>query len=210
MSYRYIAIEGNIGAGKSTLANMLAKHYDARLILEEFADNNFLAKFYEDAERYAFPLELSFLADRYKQLKQYLLEQDLFAQKVITDYILTKSKLFARINLKDSEYDLFQRLFDIMDLHLPPPDLLIYLHAPISKLSANIRKRGRPFEQNISHEYLERVQQVYQQFLKQETQKTLVIDTTAVDFIENPEHFAYLIEFLEKGYDFTTHYLSLG
>ena len=209
MSYRYIAIEGNIGAGKSTLANMLAKHYNARLILEEFADNNFLAKFYQDAERYAFPLELSFLADRYKQLKQYLLGQELFQQKIITDYIFTKSKLFARVNLKDCEYELFQRLFDIIDLHFPPPDLLIYLHAPTNRLMGNIRKRGRSFEQSISNEYLEQVQQVYQQFLKQEMQKTVIIDTSSVDFIENPAHFNRLVNFLEKDYDFTTHYLSL-
>src|ERR1700744_4466381 len=115
MSYHYIAIEGNIGSGKSTLANLLAKHYDARLVLEEFADNNFLPKFYQEPERYAFPLELSFLADRYKQLKQLAVNQDLFQQQIVSDYMFTKSKLFARINLKNDEYELFQKLFDIAD-----------------------------------------------------------------------------------------------
>jgi len=209
MNYQYIAVEGNIGAGKSTLANLLAKHYDARLVLEEFADNNFLPKFYQDAERYAFPLELSFLADRFKQLKQLTINHDLFNGNVISDYVITKSKLFARVNLKDQEYELFQKLFDIMAPNLPVPDLLIYLHTPINKLQQNIKQRGRTYEQTISAEYLERVQQVYQQYLKQEAQKTLIIDTGTFDFINEPLNFEKLISFLEKDYDFRTHYLSI-
>lgn len=207
--YRYIAIEGNIGAGKSTLANLLAKHYEARLVLEQFADNNFLPKFYDDPERYAFPLELSFLADRYKQLKQLLINQDIFQQKIISDYIFTKSKLFARVNLKEAEYELFQRLFDIIDLHLPPPDLLIYLHAPIPGLQSNIKKRGREYEQKIPNEYLHDVQEVYNQYIKQEINKTLIIDMTDVDFIAKPDHLKQLIDFIEKDYDFKTYYLSI-
>lgn len=209
MNYQYIAIEGNIGAGKSTLANLLAKHYDARVVLEEFADNNFLPKFYQDAERYAFPLELSFLADRFKQLKQLAINHDLFNGNVISDYVITKSKLFARVNLKDQEYELFQKLFDIIAPNLPVPDLLIYLHTPVNKLQQNIKQRGRTYEQSISAEYLERVQQVYQQYLKQEVQKTLIIDTGAFDFINEPLNFEKLISFLEKDYDFRTHYLSI-
>lgn len=209
MNYRFIAIEGNIGAGKSTLANLLAKHYDARLILEEFADNNFLPKFYNEPERYAFPLELSFLADRFKQLKQRVLLQDLFQQKVISDYIFTKSKLFAKVNLKDDEYDLFQKLFDIIDQQLPQPDLLIYLHCPVGRLQQNISRRGRSYEQNIPDEYLERVQDVYKQYLKQNLHKTLVIDVSNADFVENPLQFEALTTFLERDYDFGTHFLSL-
>jgi len=207
--YRYIAIEGNIGSGKSTLATLLAKHYEARLVLEEFADNTFLPKFYEDPERYAFPLELSFLADRYKQLKQLLINQDIFQQKIVSDYIFTKSKLFARINLKEQEYDLFQKLFDIIDLHLPPPDLLIYLHSPIPGLQANIKKRGRDYEQKIPNEYLHNVQEVYSQYLKQEINKTLMIDMTGIDFIDKPAQFRQLVDFIEKDYDFKTYYLSI-
>ncbi|XZF14409.1 deoxynucleoside kinase [Chitinophagaceae bacterium MMS25-I14] len=208
MPYRYIAIEGNIGSGKTTLATMLAKHYNARLIPEEFADNNFLPKFYAEPDRYAFPLELSFLADRYKQLKTQLVTQDLFQEKIISDYIFIKSKLFARINLKSDEYELFQKLFDIIDLQLPAPDLLIYLHAPIEKLQQNIARRGRSYEQSIPDQYLEQVQDVYNKFIKLEQGKTLIIDTSEADFIAHPEHFGQLVEFLEKDYDFSTHYLS--
>ncbi|HXS35339.1 MAG TPA: deoxynucleoside kinase [Flavipsychrobacter sp.] len=208
MAYRYIAIEGNIGSGKSSLADLLAKHYNARLILEEFADNNFLPKFYQEPERYAFPLELSFLADRYKQLKQLVVNQDLFQQQIISDYMFTKSKLFARINLKNDEYELFQKLFDIADLHLPPPDLLIYLHAPVSVLKQNIKKRGRAYEQDIPDTYLESVQQIYQQYIKQEMHKTLIVDSSIIDFVNVPTDFNRLVEFLDKDYDFKTHYLS--
>jgi deoxyadenosine/deoxycytidine kinase len=208
MKYRFIAIEGNIGAGKSTLANLLAKHYDAKLILEEFADNNFLPKFYQEPERYAFPLELSFLADRYKQLKSALLHPDLFQQKVVSDYLFIKSKLFAKVNLKTEEYELFQKLFDIIDLHLPAPDLLIYLHCPIKKLQENIQKRGRTYEQKIPDDYLEKVEEVYQQYLKQKLHKTVIIDTSHIDFIKELEYFSHLIRFLEEDIEFTTHYLN--
>ena len=209
MNYRYIAVEGNIGAGKTTLAKMLAAHYNARLVLEEFADNNFLPKFYAEPERYAFPLELSFLADRYKQLKNLLTVQDLFQQTVVSDYIFAKSKLFARTNLKEEEYDLFQKLFDIIDLHLPPPDVLIYLHAPIQKLQHNIHQRGRSYEQSIPDEYLDKVQHIYQQYLKQDLSKTIIIDMNEADFVSKPEHLAKLIHFMEQDYDFRTHYFSL-
>jgi deoxyguanosine kinase len=209
MAHRYIAVEGNIGSGKSTLAHLLAKHYNATLVLEQFADNNFLPKFYKEPERYAFPLELSFLADRYKQLKELLINPDIFQQKIVSDYTFMKCKLFARVNLKEDEYDLFQKFFDIIDLHLPPPDLLIYLHAPISKLQQNIRKRGRNFEQAIPDTYLEKVQQVYQQYLRQEMTKTLVIDTTHADFVGDPAQFERLIAFLDKDYNFRTHYFSV-
>lgn len=209
MNYRYIAVEGNIGAGKSTLAELLSKHYNARLILEEFADNNFLPKFYNEPERYAFPLELSFLADRYKQQKD-LLHTELFQENIVSDYVFTKSKLFARTNLKDDEYTLFHRFFEIVENHLPKPDLVIYLHMPINRLQQNIRRRGRSFEQDISNEYLEKVQQVYQQYLKQEAQKTLIVDAQNADFLESPEHFAQLVAFLEKDYDYTSHYLAIN
>lgn len=196
-SPQFICIEGNIGAGKSTLAHLLARHYDARLILEEFADNTFLRKFYRDAERYAFPLELSFLADRYKQLKDLLPKQELFDRKIISDYVFTKSKLFARVNLKEDEYELFQKLFDIIDLHLPAPDLLVYLNSPVAQLQQNIRRRGRDYEQEIPDEYLDRVQAVYSQFLLEEQQPMIIVDMSATDFVGAPGQLQELVRMIE-------------
>jgi deoxyguanosine kinase len=179
---RYIAIEGNIGAGKTTLAGILAAELNAREVLEEFADNTFLPKFYADPERYAFPLELSFLADRYKQLKEVVAAPDLFAQPVVTDYLIIKSKLFARINLTDAEYELFARVFDVMELHLPQPDVLLFLHAPVSTLQAHIRIRGRDYEQDITDEYLGRVGKMYDEYLSTLSLPVVMIDTSVYDF----------------------------
>ena len=199
MQYHYIAIEGNIGAGKTTLAELLSKHYNARLILEEFADNTFLPKFYDDPKRYAFPLELSFLADRYKQLEQMLTEQDLFRQITISDYTFIKSKLFASINLEADEYNLFQKLFDIIDLQLPSPDLLIYLQAPVNLLQQHIQTRGRTYEQNISNQYLQKVSKAYHEHFLKDDQPVLVVDTERIDFLNNPLQFNRLIDFLNSG-----------
>lgn len=208
MEYRYIAVEGNIGAGKSTLALMLSAYYGTRLLEEGFADNHLLPKYYKDPERYALQLELSFLAARYKQCKQ-LLSGDLFQEKVVADYMFTKSKLFARVSLPDEEYYLFEKLFEIIEPQLPVPDLLIYLHAPIGRLQRNIRERGRSYEAQIEDEYLERLQDVYRQYLRQEQQKTLIVDISATDFAGNPDHFRQLTVFLEKDYDYKTHHLMI-
>src|ERR1700759_4458412 len=154
MQYHYIAIEGNIGAGKTTLAHLLAKQLNARLILEEFADNPFLPKFYENPGQYAFPLELFFMAERYKQLKELLQTKDMFQNITISDYLFTKCLLFAKVNLPEEEFRLYQKLFEIIHQQLLFPDILIYLHAPVSRLQLNIRKRKREYEQNIADEYL--------------------------------------------------------
>lgn len=185
--FRYIAVEGNIGAGKTTLATQLAAHYQARLVLEGFAENTFLPLFYADQERYAFPLELSFLADRYKQLSEELAPRDLFQQTVVSDYIFIKSKLFARTTLGPDEYQLFTRLFDIINPQLPQPDLLIYLSAPIPVLQERIHKRGRSYELQIQDEYLARVQQTYDSWLKTNPCHILYVDTTRVNFLEKNE-----------------------
>lgn len=198
MQFRYIAIEGNIGSGKSTLANLLANHFNARIILEEFEDNTFLPKFYEEPARYAFPLELSFLADRYNQLKKTLLVPELFSENIVSDYVFTKSKLFARINLQGNEYELFQKLFDIIDLQLPAPDLLIFLHAPVAKLQDNIRKRGRAYEKRIPDAYLGQVADIYQQYLRVYQFPVLTIDTTETDFLHRPADFARLVRFIHE------------
>lgn len=154
MKYNFITIEGNIGAGKTTLSRLLSRHYNARLILEEFAENPFLPKFYESPEQYAFPLELFFMAERYKQLKDLLQTNDLFQQLTISDYLFTKCLLFAKVNLPEEEFRLYQKLFDIINPQIVQPQLLIYLHTPVEKLQKNIKKRNRSYEQNIPDDYL--------------------------------------------------------
>lgn len=196
MPPRYIAIEGNIGAGKTTLAQLLAERIGGRLVLEEFADNNFLPKFYAEPERYAFPLELSFLADRYKQLKDFVAQPDLFAQPIVTDYLFIKSKLFARINLENAEYELFARVFEVMDLHLPQPDVLLFLHAPVHILQAHIRQRGRDYEQAIKDEYLARVSRMYEEYLSTLRLPVVMIDTSIFDFRGDSPHLQHLIKLL--------------
>ena len=209
MNYRHLAVEGNIGSGKTTLARMLAEHYGTRLALEEFEDNHLLPKFYSDPLRYGFALELSFLADRFSQLKG-LLPPDLFQEKLVTDYALDKSRLFARVNLKDDEYALFHRFFDMIHPQLPPPDLMIYLHAPVGKLRQHIRQRGRSYEQDIPDDYLERIQEAYQQYLKQDPCRIIILDAANADFASQPDHFRQLTDFLGKNYDFRQHYLAIN
>lgn len=201
MKYQYITIEGNIGAGKTTLANKLAEHYNAKLILEEFADNPFLPKFYEKPQQYAFPLELFFMAERYKQLKDLLQAQDMFSNLVVSDYLFIKSLLFAKINLKDEEYSLYQKLFDIINPQLIQPDLLIFLNAPVNKLQQNIKTRNRSYEQQIADEYLFNVHEMYIQYIKQHPVRTLMVDMTKMDFVKNPGDFEILLEALEKDYE---------
>ena len=183
MLYSHIAIEGNIGSGKNTLATMLANDMDARLVLEQFADNPFLPKFYSDPEKHAFPLELFFMAERYHQLKN-LKEQDLFKPQIVSDYFFVKSKLFAQNNLKKDEMQLFNRLFDIMLSSLSKPDLLVYLYSDVERLQQNIKNRGRDFEQNISDEYLQNIQDKYLDFLRKQSDfPVLLLDVTNVDFV---------------------------
>lgn len=200
MNYKYITIEGNIGAGKTTLATRLAKHFGAQLILEEFADNPFLPKFYEKPQQYAFPLELFFMAERYKQLKDMLQTQDMFNNFFISDYLFIKSLLFAKVTLKDEEYSLYQKLFDIINPQLLQPDLLIFLNAPITKLQQNIKNRNRSYEQSIPDSYLGNLQDVYMQYIKQHPVKTLMVDTTKVDFLRSAEDFERLLKALEDDY----------
>ena len=209
MKHHFITIEGNIGAGKTTLANLLSKHYHARLVLEEFADNPFLPKFYEKPDQYAFPVELFFMAERFKQLKELIQQTDLFQQVTISDYLFTKCLLFAKVNLPDDEFRLYQRLFDTMHHQMIQPELLIYLHAPVSKLQENIKKRNRPYEQNIQNDYLYNIQQTYTHYIKQHNMKTLIVDTSDADFIGNPKHLDTIMDALEKEYEDGQHFISL-
>jgi len=209
MNYQFITIEGNIGAGKTTLANLLSKHYNARLILEEFADNPFLPKFYEKPDQYAFPVELFFMAERFKQLKELLQQKDMFQTATVSDYLFTKCLLFAKVTLPEDEFRLYQRLFDIIHQQLIQPDILIYLHAPVSKLQSNIRKRNRVYEQNISDDYLFNLQETYTNYIKQHNIKTLFVDASNADFTGNEKHLQVILDALEKEYDHGQHYLTL-
>jgi deoxyadenosine/deoxycytidine kinase len=209
MKYNFITIEGNIGAGKTTLAHLLSKRFNARLILEEFADNPFLPKFYENPGQYAFPLELFFMAERFKQLKELLQQKDLFQTVTISDYLFTKCLLFAKVNLPDDEFRLYQRLFDIIHQQLIQPDLLIYLHAPVKKLQENIRRRNRPYEQAIPNEYLFNIQETYTHYIRQHDIKTLFIDASNADFLSNDMHLNAILDALDKDYVDGQHYLTL-
>lgn len=210
MNYNFITIEGNIGAGKTTLANLLSEKLNARLILEEFAENPFLPKFYQNPEQHAFPLELFFLAERYKQLKELLTTRDIFHKITISDYLFTKCLLFAKVNLKSDEFRLYQKLFDIINPQIIQPDLLIYLHSPVSKLQQNIKKRNRSFEQGISDDYLFSIQENYTQYIKQHNIKTVFVDVTNADFINNESHLKAILDVLENNYENGQHYITLA
>lgn len=208
-AYAYIAIEGNIGAGKTSLAQKLSADFNAKLILEEFEDNSFLPKFYEDARRFAFPLEMSFLASRFNQLKKQLLEKDLFQQYTVSDYIFPKSLLFSKVNLDEDEYDLYVKLFDIINLQLPQPDLLVYLHNPIEKLQWNIANRGRVYEQKIPDEYLIQLSDSYQQFLNANQHlRVLMIDCSSLDFVANEDHYENVKALICKEYSPGIHHIN--
>ena len=209
MNYNFITIEGNIGAGKTTLAHLLSKHLDARLILEEFAENPFLPKFYESPKQYAFPLELFFMAERYKQLKDLLQTKDMFQNVTVSDYLFTKCLLFAKVNLPDEEFRLYQKLFDIINPQIVQPDILIYLHTPVSKLQENIKKRNRKYEQQIPNDYLFSLQETYTQYIKQHHIKTLFVDASNADFLGNPKHLQIVIDALHKDYEDGQHFLTL-
>ncbi len=209
MKYHFITIEGNIGAGKTTLAHMLARHFNARLILEQFADNPFLPKFYENPSQYAFPLELFFMAERYKQLKELVHTADLFQSVTISDYLFTKCLLFARVNLPDQEFLLYQKLFDIIHAQMIQPDILIYLHAPVDKLQSNIRKRNRSYEQSISDEYLYDIQETYTHYIRQHNIRTLFVDVSNADFLGNEAHLKVILDALEQEVGEGQHYFTL-
>lgn len=209
MKYNFVTIEGNIGAGKTTLAHILSKHYNARLVLEEFADNPFLPKFYENPDQYAFPVELFFMAERYKQLKDLLQTKDMFQSITISDYLFTKCLLFAKVNLQSDEFRLYQKLFDIINPQIVQPEILIYLHTPVNRLKENIKKRNREYEQNIPSDYLFQLQETYTQYIKQHNIKTLFVDASNADFIDNPEHVKVITDALNKDYEEGQYYLTL-
>lgn len=210
MIYNYISIEGNIGAGKTSLAHLIAEEYNARLILERFEDNSFLPKFYENPRQYAFPLELSFLADRYQQLKDQLSTQDLFKTFTVADYFIAKSLIFAQKTLESDEFTLYSRLFNIIISALPKPDLLVYLYVDINRLKNNISNRGRLYEQNIQPEYLDKIQSGYMDFIRQQTDmRILIIDTNPIDFVNNPDDYQLIKETIFQSYKKGIHRIIL-
>src|SRR4029079_2187211 len=192
-----------------TLAHLLSRHYNARLVLEEFVDNPFLPKFYENPQLYAFPLELFFMAERLKQLKELIQQKDLFQNLTISDYLFTKCLLFAKINLPEDEFRLYQRLFEIIRQQLVQPELLIYLHAPVQKLQQNIKKRNRPYEQRIPDDYLFSIQETYTHYIRQHNIKSLFVDTSNADFLGNEQHLKVIIDSLDKDYPEGQHFISL-
>ena len=207
--YNYIAIEGNIGAGKTTLATRLSQQFSTRLILEQFEDNSFLPKFYEDPTRYAFPLELSFLADRFQQLKSKLAVQDMFHPVTIADYFILKSLIFAKKTLNGEEFTLYTRLFSIIENALPKPDLLVYLYLDISKLQTNIRNRGRVYEQKIEDDYLQRIQEGYLDYIRQQQGlRVLLIDTNKLDFVARQPDYDKLIDIIMQEYPVGIHRIT--
>lgn len=199
--YQFIAIEGNIGAGKTTLCNRLEAALGCALVLEQFTDNPFLPPFYEQPERYAFPVELFFMTERHKQLLEHFSQPDLFRTQTVADYFFVKTLLFAKNNLSEEEFRLFQRLFSVLNATFPKPDLLVYLHRPVDVLVRQIQKRGREIERNISPSYLEEIQNAYFEYLKSETETPVVIvELGDANFQEEEKHFQRMVEIIGGAY----------
>lgn len=206
MRHNFIAIEGTIGAGKTSLATKIAEDFNGKLILEQFDDNPFLPKFYKEADKYAFPLELSFLAERYQQLNVQLSSQDLFKNFTISDYLFNKSLIFAKKTLSNDLFGLYSKIFSIINASIPTPDLLVYLYLKVDRLKDNITKRGRSYEQSIGEDYLENIQQGYFEFIKQQqNMRILILDTNAIDFVNNEEDYRKIINLIEQEYPIGIH-----
>ena len=197
--FNYIAFEGNIGAGKTTLVHKIAEDFNGKTVLERFADNPFLPKFYKDQNRYAFPLEMSFLADRYQQLADDLAQFDLFKDFIVADYHIFKSLIFAKITLAEDEYRLYRNLFDIIYKEMPKPDLYVYLYQNTERLLQNIKKRGRIYEQNIEGSYLDKINNGYLEYIKSQTDlNVLIIDVSDRDFVKKHEDYLYILNEIKK------------
>ncbi|MCF0200047.1 MAG: deoxynucleoside kinase [Bacteroidales bacterium] len=212
MEYNYVAIEGTIGAGKTTLATRIANDFNGKLVLEEFEGdkNPFLPKFYKEPEKYSFQLEMTFLALRFQQLKDKLSNLDLFHDFIISDYYVAKSLIFSRNNLQEDEYDLFSRFYNIIFANIPKPELLVYLYLDVDHLQYNIRKRGRSYEQTISNAYLEDIQQGYFEFIRQEqnNMRILMLDTNRLDFVAHEKDYRLILEAINQPYDIGLHRIT--
>jgi deoxyadenosine/deoxycytidine kinase len=210
MKHKYIAIEGNIGAGKTTLCNMLAKEWNCSKILEQFTDNPFLPHFYSQPERYGFPVELFFMTERHKQLQEFFAKPNLFKTCTVADYFFVKTLLFAQHTLQDEEYRLFQRLYNILTASFPQPDLIVYLHRSVPDLQRNIRHRGRDYEQNIADEYLHTVQTSYLNYLKALTDvPVLLLYVDGVRFWEDETAYQKIVDCISESYSPRVYHLNL-
>ena len=208
--YPFIAIEGNIGSGKTTFCRMLAGHFGCTLILEQFTDNPFLPFFYQHPDRYGFPVELFFMTERHKQLQEHFAKPTLFDPATVADYYFVKTLLFAKNNLNEEEFRLFQRLFGVLNGTFPKPDLLVYLHRPVESLLRQIKGRGREMEVNISPEYLEEIQNAYLDFFKTEKGiPIIVLELENADFQRDEQVFQTILGLLDAKYDEGIHYLNL-
>ncbi len=208
--HRFIAIEGNIGAGKTTLCHLLAERAACSLVLEQFTDNPFLPFFYEQPERYAFPVELFFMSERHKQLQEHFAEPDLFRSCTVADYFFVKTLLFAKNNLNEAEFRLFQQLFTVLNAGFPKPDLLLYLHRPVEVLLTQIQRRGRTMETAISPDYLTELQNAYFDYFKSEKNTPVVVlDLQAVNYLADAAAFDRIVALLGKNYEPGVHYLQL-
>lgn len=208
--YKYVCIEGNIGTGKTTLCHMLAQEFNCRLILEEFRDNPFLPFFYADPERYAFTVELFFMTERHKQIQKDLLNQDLFYDFAVSDYCFWKTLIFARNNLTENEYKLFQRLFTILNNSFPNPDLLVYLHRSPGRLLEQIKKRDRSYEKKIDTAYLQSIQDSYFEFFRSQVNyPILILDVEEIDYLSNQDHYQEIKKLITRKYLPGIHRVSL-
>jgi deoxyadenosine/deoxycytidine kinase len=208
VKYNFVTIEGCIGAGKTTLATKLAERFGGKLILEQFEDNPFLPQFYEDPERHAFPVELYFMAERFQHLKRLLSEADMFTSFTVADFLFQKSLIFANENLNENEAKLYRMLFDMINTTLPKPDIVLYLYAPVEKLLANIKRRGRDYEQNITAEYLENIQQAYLSYFKLHTgNRVVLLDIKDLNIADNEADFDKVVALLQQDFTPSLHYV---
>ena len=207
---RYIAVEGSIGVGKSSLATMLASEYGARLVQEPLEDNPFLPRFYEDPERYAFTAQISFLMERYRQ-QQELVQMDLFERATVADYIFAKDRIFAELTLTRDELDLYERIYGLLDSRIRKPDLVVFLDASIEVLMRRLKRRGRPYERRVGRDYIERVAEAYRSFFHRYSDTPLlVVNSSDIDFVENGGHLTDLVREIGSMGQGVQHYVPLG